>query len=125
MRTFFKRMVGLGALAALGYTIWRAYDRRKVDSGVTWDPQPFPYPPRPYSDGPGAGERAEAPTVPGPAAWVEADGGSCPATHPVKAKLASGIYHVPGGANYDRTLADRCYPTPDAAETDGLRASKR
>ena len=31
--------------------------------------------------------------------------GSCPVTHPVKAKLASGIYHVPGGGNYERTEA--------------------
>ena len=35
--------------------------------------------------------------------WVEPDDGACPASHPVKAKLASGIFHVPGGANYDRT----------------------
>ena len=46
-------------------------------------------------------------------------------THPVKAKLASGIYHVPGGGNYDRTKPDRCYVDADAAEADGLRAAKR
>ena len=43
----------------------------------------------------------------------------------MKAKLASGIFHVPGGANYARTRADRCYLSADAAEADGLRASKR
>jgi hypothetical protein len=43
----------------------------------------------------------------------------------VKAKLSSGIFHVPGGANYARTQADRCYVSADAAETDGLRAAKR
>ena len=43
----------------------------------------------------------------------------------MKAKLASGIYHVAGGANYARTVADRCYLSPEAAEADGLRASKR
>jgi hypothetical protein len=42
----------------------------------------------------------------------------------VKAKLASGIFHVPGGANYARTVADRCYLSPEAAEADGLRPSK-
>jgi hypothetical protein len=43
----------------------------------------------------------------------------------VKAKLASGIFHVVGGANYERTQADRCYVSAEAAEADGLRPSKR
>ena len=48
------------------------------------------------------------------AAFAEPDAdGSCPATHPVKAKLASGIYHVPGGGNYERTKPDRCYVDAD------------
>ena len=42
----------------------------------------------------------------------------------MKAKLASGIFHVPGGANYDRTKPDRCYSSAEAAETDGLRPAK-
>ena len=42
----------------------------------------------------------------------------------VKGKLTSGIYHVPGGANYDRTHADRCYVDEDAAQADGLRRAK-
>ena len=57
--------------------------------------------------------------------WVEPDAeGGCPLSHPVKVKLRSGIYHVPGGLVYDRTNADRCYVDPDAAEGDGYRASK-
>ena len=47
-----------------------------------------------------------------------------PATAHVVAKLASGICHVPGGANYTRTKADRCYLSAEAAEADGLRPSK-
>jgi hypothetical protein len=43
----------------------------------------------------------------------------------VKAKLASGIYHRPGGQSYDRTRPDRCYRDDAAAEGDGLRAAKR
>ena len=46
-------------------------------------------------------------------------------SHPVKAKLASGIFHEPGGANYARTHADRCYASGEAAEADGLRPAKR
>lgn len=119
MRRATRRIIGMGALAAAGYALWRAFDARRVDTGVTWQPQPFPYPPEPRAPEPVASE----PPV-GPAGWVDPDDGACPTTHPVKAKLTSGIFHVPGGANYDRTRADRCYTTADAAEADGLRASK-
>jgi hypothetical protein len=138
---FLKRIFGLGMLAAAGYALWRAYVRRRVDTGIAWDPQPFPYPPQPRSEPAGGSHPSERvaaqPTAAPPgsepepthasngAAWVEPDGGACPATHPVKAKLASGIFHVPGGANYERTNADRCYLTAEAAESDGLRPAKR
>jgi hypothetical protein len=58
-------------------------------------------------------------------AWVEPVDGACPVTHPVKAKLSSGIFHPPGGLNYLRTNPDRCYVSVEAAEADGLRSSKR
>jgi hypothetical protein len=58
-------------------------------------------------------------------AWVDPVDGTCPATHPVKAKLASKIFHVPGGLSYERTKPDRCYRDAAAAEADGLRAAKR
>jgi hypothetical protein len=70
----------------------------------------------------------EAPAPPSArttAAWVEPTGGVCPTSHPVKAKLASKIFHVPGMANYERTNPDRCYVDATAAEADGLRAAKR
>jgi len=58
--------------------------------------------------------------------WVDpAADGTCPGTHPVKAKLASKIFHVPGGFNYPRTRPDRCYIDAAAAEADGLRPAKR
>jgi hypothetical protein len=136
MRTLLKRLFGLGVLAAAGYAMWRAYDRRKVDTGVTWEPQPFPYPPQPRKEAPAAAAPVAAEPIAEPVAepvpeavaepvWVEPDSGACPVSHPVKAKLASGIFHVPGGANYDRTKADRCYSSAQAAETDGLRPAKR
>ncbi len=57
--------------------------------------------------------------------WLPAhDDGSTPDSHPVKAKESSGIFHEPGGRFYDRTKADRCYPTAAAAEADGYRRSK-
>ena len=57
--------------------------------------------------------------------WVAPEDGICPATHPVKAKLSSGIFQVEGNAMYARTRPDRCYQTPAAAAADGLRAAKR
>jgi hypothetical protein len=60
-----------------------------------------------------------------PAPWVDPVDGGCPSSHPVKAKLASKIFHVPGGFNYPRTNPDRCYLDTAAAEADGLRLSKR
>ena len=120
MKTLFKRLLGLGALAAMGYAVWRAYERRKVDTGVNWDPQPFPYPPQPHTEAP-----TETAPAPADSAWIEPNDGACPTSHPVKAKLTSGIFHVPGGANYARTQPDRCYATSEAAETDGLRPAKR
>ena len=62
---------------------------------------------------------------PQPTTWVEPTGGVCPTSHPVKAKLSSKIFHLPGMANYERTTPDRCYADAEAAEADGLRPAKR
>jgi hypothetical protein len=58
-------------------------------------------------------------------AWVLPDDGACPASHPVKAKVQSGIFHVPGTAFYERTRPDRCYRDAASAEADGLRPPRR
>jgi hypothetical protein len=63
----------------------------------------------------------EAPAV----LWVEPTGDVCPTSHPVKGKLTSKIFHLPGMLNYDRTKPDRCYRDAPAAEADGLRPAKR
>lgn len=67
--------------------------------------------------------KAEEP--PGERLWVAANDGVCPQTHPVKAKLASKIFHLPGARNYSRTKADRCYPDEASAQADGLRPPMR
>ncbi|MDP9019787.1 MAG: hypothetical protein M3N25_03120 [Actinomycetota bacterium] len=65
------------------------------------------------------------PAGPADASWVEPHDGACPPSHPVKAKLRSRVFHLPGMAHYDRTNADRCYHDAGAAEADGLRRAKR
>ncbi len=60
----------------------------------------------------------------GNGAWATPVDGECPAGYPVKAKTRSRIYHLEGMLNYERTHADRCYSSPEAAEADGFRASK-
>jgi hypothetical protein len=57
--------------------------------------------------------------------WVEPVDGACPDSHPIKGKLSSKIFHVPGGFNYPRTRPDRCYLDAATAEAEGLRPSKR
>ena len=57
--------------------------------------------------------------------WVEAEDGACPQSHPVKAKLASRLFHLPGMAFYGRTRADRCYADEESAVGDGFTKSKR
>lgn len=47
-----------------------------------------------------------------------------PAEYPVKGNERSGIYHVPGGFAYDRTIATIFFRTPEAAERAGYRAAK-
>lgn len=90
-------------------------------------------PSQPAADEP-AGQSAEEPAEPAEQAddelaagedWVEPVDGACPATHPVKGKPGSGIFHLPGGLFYDRTVPDRCYRSAEAAEADGLRPAKR
>jgi hypothetical protein len=104
-----RQVLGVGLLAAIAYAIWRKLPTRP-ETTPQWEPQPFPFPPLPVID--------ESP-------WVEpAASGACPAHHPIKAKLTSGIFHVPGGANYARTQPDRCYLSAEAAAADGLRQSK-
>lgn len=60
-----------------------------------------------------------------PPAWVEAQGNVCPPTHPVKAKMASRLFHLPGMFAYDRTRPDRCYLDAPTAIKDGFNSAKR
>jgi micrococcal nuclease len=58
-------------------------------------------------------------------AWVEASGPLCPESHPIKAKMSSHIFHLPGMLAYERTRPDRCYATEEEAGADGFIKAKR
>jgi len=108
-----RRLLGIGLIAGVAYALWRKLPTAP-ETGTHWEPQPFPFPPQPARE-------VDVDDSP----WVEAaDAGACPAHHPVKAKLTSGIFHVPGGRSYARTKPERCYATPDDAEADGFRRAK-
>jgi hypothetical protein len=134
-----RRTLGLGLLAGAAYAVWRAIEANRVDHDQAWEPQPFPFPPQPRT-----GDRMQDDRSPGqvgggaesarstvraseapPASWTEPTDSACPVSHPVKAKLSSRIFHVPGGQSYDRTVPDRCYVDAAAAEAEGFRAAKR
>ncbi len=131
----------LGAVAAV---VYRLVIRRRTSQPVA-DAPSAPWPPIVLPDeaassiagngaAPSVAEEQEEATVVAaviveddvPAvAWLEPDDHACPPSHPVKAKLASGVFHLPGMTNYDRTKPDRCYADPATAEADGLRQAKR
>jgi hypothetical protein len=124
------RMLLVIALATVVFSLVRSRSRSARPERTPGAPFPFPPVDRdgrhlhvPDVIDPGGGPETGA-TVVTEAPWMEPVDGACPATHPVKAKLASGIYHEPGGRNYDRTNPDRCYVDAAAAEADGLRAAK-
>jgi hypothetical protein len=136
-----RRLLRLGLVLGLLYGI--AVVLTKLFGSQATDAPPLaarpgqPWPPLTSDPAVAAAPTARAipdPDAPPPAApngatsaqaWVEPVAGACPPTHPVKAKMTSKIFHLPGMANYDRTTPDRCYVDASAAEADGLRAAKR
>ena len=130
----------LSVVAGTAYAVWRWFESQRSESGLSWEAQPAPFPPQPRAEKPPTPARpvttsepvtatepvaAQAAPASSGDAWVEPTDGTCPASHPVKAKMSSKIFHVEGGLNYTRTHPDRCYRDPAAAEADGLRKSAR
>jgi hypothetical protein len=120
MRKLVRRAVLLALLAGVAYALLRALRPASPPPSLPHHPLTIP----PGMD-PEGGPEIEDGALAGIAPWVEPEDGACPASHPVKAKLGSGIFHVPGGLSYERTQPDRCYLDEAAAIADGLRAAKR
>jgi hypothetical protein len=148
----FRISVRLGLLAGLAYAVLKVLQQREngaAPAGApTWPPvtpptkrpvaQPTPSAPstaapvrqpvievveRPQVE---PGGEALPPSQPPAQAWVEpSSDGLCPQSHPIRAKLSSKIFHLPGMLAYERTKPDRCYAAEDAAVGDGFRKAKR
>ena len=65
-------------------------------------------------------ETVEEPEVP---QHVPAWEGSCPDSHPVKVRFATGRFHEPGSPAYEQVVADACYASIEAAVADGFSPS--
>ncbi|NNE11941.1 MAG: hypothetical protein HKN41_06795 [Ilumatobacter sp.] len=133
MNTTVRRICWLALFGGAGYAGWLAWQSRsdQTSDDATW-------PPLDAEDAGAAADTSEpadalatdseqiAAAVPtaDDARWVEPVDGDCPDGFPVKANDNSGIYHVPGGRFYERTVPERCYADTDAAEADGYRAAK-
>jgi hypothetical protein len=124
----------LGLLVGIAVALTKLLHHDEPDRSSLGSHPPTPWPPLSSDPGRSAAPTARAvpdPAAPEPAAdtatepWVAAVDGACPPTHPVKAKVSSKIFHLPGMLNYDRTVPDRCYADAAAAEADGFRAAKR
>ena len=104
-----------GLAVGLAMRIRRSLDlRRQARAPVSSDPWTPILPPA-VEPGP---DRA------GPA-WVAPVDHECPTSHPVKAKDASRLFHLPGMLAYDRTHPDRCYRSEADASADGFTKAKR
>jgi hypothetical protein len=136
IRRSFRSGWRLGLLAGLAIAIYKALQTRQAQPEISArDPWPPVVPPEPVAvvATPAPAPKPEPPAEPAPSPardtgerpWVESEGGACPITHPIKGKLSSKIFHLPGMFAYDRTNADRCYASEEAAEADGLHKAKR
>ncbi len=120
IRIAFKIAVVMAVVSVVRKVIESRADDQSGDA--TWPPLDETVAP---SSRPVTADQTGAGAEPG-STWVAPDAqGGCPTSHPVKAKLSSKIFHVPDGASYGRTHADRCYLSGADAKADGLRQSKR
>lgn len=136
MMTMLRRVFWLALLGGAGYAGWTVWQRKSAASPAAapeWPPSTPP--PTPPSTDPGdraatftemsADDAQSAEPAAGGDRWVAPlDDGSCPDGFPIKANDNSGIFHVPGGRFYDRTVPERCYASADDCQADGYRAAK-
>jgi hypothetical protein len=120
MMRLLRRLFLLGMVAGGVYCALRVV--RGQQSAPATDPQWPPLAANPVADVKAGATTESAPDE--ALRWVGPVNGDCPAGYLVKANNNSGIYHVPGGRFYDRTVAERCYANADDALADGYRPAK-
>ena len=129
MFTLLRRLFWLGLLGGAGYAGWTIWQRQHAPAPAAapeWPPMPTPTVASSAESAESAESDANAAVeaTGGERRWAAPVDGGCPDGYPIKANDNSGIYHVPGGRFYDRTVPERCYADPAAAEVDGYRAAK-
>ena len=117
MMRWLRRLVLLGVLAGAAFAAYRKWSQRQAPSVSAPEWPPLSPEPRPA---PAEKSKTAAPAE----RWVPPVDGGCPDGYPVKANDNSGIFHVPGGRFYDRTVAERCYANAEDAIADGYRPAK-
>lgn len=122
-----RRLALLAALAAVGAVLFTKLRSSQPAAAPTPSWPPFEPAPRTSSvTEPEMQPFAAAATAPTPdaARWVAPVDGQCPEGYPIKANDNSGIFHVPGGRFYARTVPERCYAAAEDAAADGYRQAK-
>ena len=131
-----RRVFGLALVGGAGFAGFSVWQRRSATPPAP-TPQWPPFEPTPSGASSAGSSNSAASTSAAfagvatkPAAgtssatWAAPIDGQCPPGYPIKANDNSGIFHVPGGRSYERTVAERCYATAEAAVADGYRAAK-
>jgi hypothetical protein len=138
MITMLRRLFWLALLGGGGFAAWNLFQRQQqvAPAAPEWPPLGAPTSngakgssttsASPAHVAPPAVEPAPAgsPTGDQPPTWVAPVDGACPDGYSVKANDNSGIFHVPGGRFYERTVPERCYARVEDAQADGYRAAK-
>ncbi|MEO8264199.1 MAG: hypothetical protein ABI706_01685 [Ilumatobacteraceae bacterium] len=127
MMRWMRRLFWLGVLAAGGCGAYRVWRQRQAAPAApaTWPPLETEPRATSHQTGKIADSAGTDPTPAEPAArWKAPVNGGCPDGYLVKANDNSGIFHVPGGRFYARTVAERCYANVDDAVADGYRPAK-
>jgi len=130
MNTLIRRLFLVGAAAAacgVGWTAWlrrRRPDSQPAAAAPLGGRVPFAFTELVDDLAPADAPPTSVPPAPDLPAWVAPVDGECPDGYPIKANANSGIFHMPGGRFYERTVPERCYADPADAEADGYRRAK-
>ena len=124
-----RKLIKFTAIAAVIAFIVARLRSRAAEGDQDEDEGDFSWPPINLDDSQELDTKMTEPTDGSPVeprSWVTCDAsGDCPSSHPIKAKDGSGLYHVPGGNAYERTIPDRCYSSAEDAEADGYRPAQK